>query len=890
MTRETILIVDDSRDIADYLGGSVLPSLGYQTLVAYNGKDAFEIVKNHGRQLSLMLLDLQLPDTTGLDFLRRLNRVGYSIPVILVTAHGSEQVAVDAFRLGVEDYLTKPVDVEMLGEAITRALTESRLRREKARLTTELQEQVSWLTALLNIGRSITSSLDINTVLRRIVEAGVHLTRADQGFLALMEEDSDRLYLRAVKNIDQAKIDTLRIPVQDSLVGEVLRQGRPIRRTQETSDGPLKVTTGFLVHSLMHVPLLFGGKALGVLSVNNHTSKRSFSERDEAMLVSLADYAATSLENANLYQHARLEITERRRVEEALRDSEERYALAVRGANDGVWDWDLKSNQIYYSPRWKAMLGYDDGAIGSSPNEWFSRVHPDDLERTKLDISAHIRGHASHFINEHRVKHSDGSYRWVLSRGLAVWDPKGVAVRIAGSFSDITDRKEAEERLIHDAFHDMLTGLPNRALFMDRLERAVERAKRREDYRFAVLFLDLDHFKDVNDSMGHLVGDQMLIKVGELLNKGLRASDTLARFGGDEFIILLEDLNDVKGVSRVTNWILQTLSSPIEIKGRDIFTTASIGVVVNITKYDRADDIVRDADIAMYVAKSRGRARAEIFDRSMRDRIMDRLTLESDLRQALEENQLCSHYQPIVLIETGQLVGFESLIRWHHPKRGLLLPADFLPLAEETGMVMAIDRWVMRSSCQKMKDWQKRYTLNPMVTISVNVSGKHLAENDLATYVGRVMKESGLDSKFLKIEITERSIVDFNDVTTTIFSELQKLGVQIQIDDFGTGYSSLGYLTRFQIDALKIDQSFVQNIVDDSNQREVIQAIVNLTKRLHVKVIAEGVETAEQVEHLRELGCVLAQGIWFSPPLEADQVTEILNQLDAEGNYYFTRE
>jgi diguanylate cyclase (GGDEF)-like protein len=413
------------------------------------------------------------------------------------------------------------------------------------------------------------------------------------------------------------------------------------------------------------------------------------------------------------------------------------------------------------------------------------------------------------------------------------------------------------------------------------LERAVERAKRRDDYLFGVVFLDLDHFKDVNDSLGHLVGDQLLVSVGQMLMGGLRTSDTLARFSGDEFIILLEDITDISGVERVSNWILEAFTPPFQIMGREVYMTASIGIVVNITQYDRAIDIVRDADIAMYVAKSRGRSRAEIFTASMRDRIMDRLTMETHLRRAIDIDQLFLYYQPIVLLETGRLVGFEALVRWEHPTRGVILPGEFISLAEESGLVIAIDRWVLRTACKQMREWQDNYPIEPAVTISTNISGKHLGEPDLGEFIEQVLEETGLEAKYLKLEITERTIVDFNERTTSVFAKLQMLGVQIQIDDFGTGYSSLGYLTRFPINALKIDQSFVKNMVEDSNQMEIIQAIVGLTGRLNVKVIAEGVETNEQFKHLQSVGSELGQGIFFAPPLDATSAENILRKISA---------
>jgi len=879
MSQEVILVVDDNRQIADVTASSILPTLGYRALVAYGSYPALDLIREHHQQISLMLVDMQMPGLNGLELLRKVAEEGYNIPAILATAHGSEQVAVEAFRLGVQDYLNKPIEIEELGAAITRALSETRLQDQKEKLTIQMREQVSWLTALSNVGRSVTSTLNVTTVLRRIVEAGVYLTRADQGFIALIDTESDRLFLRAVKNVDEQHIDTFRVPVKDSLVGRAFETHRPVRRTRKDREKSLKVSTGYLVHSLIHVPIIYQGRALGVLSVNNHIQSRSFSEKDEAVLTSLADYAAIAIENANSFEQARKELDERKKIAAALEESEERYALAVNGANDGIWDWDLKSDKVYYAPRWKSMLGYEDDEIGDTPDEWFSRVFEDDLEHTRMEISAHIRKRTSHFTNEHRLLHKDGSYHWVLCRGMAVWDDSGRAIRIAGSISDITDRKTAEERLIHDAFHDALTNVSNKALFVDRLTQAILRSKRSPGYRFAVLFMDLDRFKDINDSLGHIVGDHMLVEVAKILQKRVRSVDTLARYGGDEFIILLDDIKDEQGAVQVAEWIIDQLSKPIQVNGHEVFTSTSIGVVCSTPEYETNEEIIRDADIAMYFAKNLGGNRSEIFKPPMRQRVLDRLSLETDLRKAISAGELRVFYQPIADLGSGLLMGFEALVRWQHPEKGLLQPFEFVPLAEETGMIVAIDRWMLQKACQQIHAWNQKYKLENDLTISVNISARHIASPELREYVAKVLDETGLNPNNLKLEITEFSIVDHNEITASAFSNLQELGVQIQIDDFGIGYSSLGYLSSFPINALKIDQSFVGRIVEDTNQRDIVQAIISLTERLNVKVIAEGVETFEQLNQLRELGCQLGQGYLLSIPMDIDAAEELLKEI-----------
>jgi diguanylate cyclase (GGDEF)-like protein/PAS domain S-box-containing protein len=883
MGREVVLIVDDNVQIASFLAGTLLPSMGYETLVAHNGSTALKIIKEHERYLDLMLLDLQLPDTTGLDLLRKLGKDGIGIPTILVTAHGSEQVAADAFRLGVQDYLTKPFDNDLLKAAITRALTESRLRKEKATLTAQLQEQITWMTALSKVGRSLTASLNLDEVLRRIVEAAVHLTRAEEGFLALVDEESGQLYLRAAKNIEEDKISTMRLPITDSLIGSVLTSQKPVRAAQAALGAPLKVSTGYLVYSLLHVPLIFKGESRGALSVNNRGSKRMFKEKDEAVLLSLADYATIALENASLYQQAQQEIHERKRIETALRESEARYALAVNGANDGLWDWELKSNQIYFSPRWKTLLGYDNEGIPNHINEWFSRVHPDDLDNLKSRIAVHIKGLTAHFECEYRMAHRDGAYRWMHSRGIAVWDENRIATRMAGSQTDITSRKNAEQKLLHDAFHDSLTGLPNRSLFTDHLSQAIERTKRRKDYLYAVLFLDIDRFKDINDSLGHATGDQLLIAAGALLRNILRPVDTVARLGGDEFVILLEDISSIQDATMIADRIQEKFRSTSLVSGPTLYVTASIGIVLSLTGYDRAEDVLRDADIAMYRAKGNGKARYEIFDTAMRERIMERLTLETDLRLALEENQLVLNYQPIVSLKEGNLIGFEALVRWQHPRLGLLAPAKFIPLAEETGLVIPLDRWVLREACRQVYAWQQEYCFDPPLTVSVNLSARQVIQPDLVELVQQILLETGLSPENLHLEITESVTMEHVELIINVLNRLRDLGPKIQIDDFGIGYSSLNYLSQFPLNALKIDRFFVNMMLSDNNYMKIVQAIIRLTHGLGMGVIAEGVENPAQMDRLKELECEYVQGYYVSRPLVGERITPILARACKKG-------
>lgn len=874
MGTETILVVDDNQQLANFVAKTLLPDLGYTTLVAYTARKALEIIKT--RPISLILLDLELSDTTGFEVLRQLNTLKFNIPTILMTAHGSEQIAVEAFHLGVQDYLLKPVDTEKLDKAICRALTVSRLRVETIRLTDQLNDQIIWLKELTRIGQSVTSTLDLSQVLRRIVEASVQLSQAEEGFLALLDANSGQLFLRAFKTLDESKIRTLRLLVNDSLVGEVVKTGKPLRMSNSSKEPRVKMSTGFLVYSLLHVPIVSKEKPLGVLSVNNRLRQRPFSEDDERMLSTLADYAAVAIENANLYQQAQFEISERKRMEQALRESEERYVVAIRGANDGIWDWNLKANQINFSPRWKSILGYDDNEIGNDILEWFNRIHVDDVEKVKLDLSAHMSGATPHFQNEHRMMHKKGYYRWVLCRGLAIRNGDQVVRRIAGSLTDISERKDAEAKLLHDAFFDRLTGLPNRALFLDRLKVAIERAKRKPEHLFAVFFLDLDHFKNINDTLGHPVGDNLLVEVGRILKTNLRAVDTVARLGGDEFVILLEDIKDAISVSSIAEWILRCFATPISLPENEVFLTTSIGVVVGNADYDEPEEILRDADIALYAAKEQGKSTYAIFNPSMREKIIKRVELEADLRIAIEKNQFRIFYQPIYDLENCTLVGFEALIRWLHPKRGLVPPVEFIPSAQDSGLIIMIDEWVLENATKQISIWKEKLTNAKHIKISVNLTAKLFLNTELIKNLKKILKKANLDGSSLRLEITENAIMENVAATTRVIRDLQKLGIEVQLDDFGTGYSSLTHLLKLPVNALKIDRSFVQQIGLRNGNTEIIQTVIGLARDLNMKSFAEGIETENQLENLRAMCCNYGQGFLFSIPLRAEEAEKLI--------------
>ncbi|MDT7779199.1 MAG: hypothetical protein QOC99_1711 [Acidobacteriota bacterium] len=569
-------------------------------------------------------------------------------------------------------------------------------------------------------------------------------------------------------------------------------------------------------------------------------------------------------------------LVERARLEAVLRESEERYALAARGANDGLWDWDLRSGEVYYSARWKEMLGLSADEADASPEAWLARVHPEDVDNLKDEIRAHIEGAGTHLEVEHRVLNAEGDYLWMLCRGAVVREGEGRATRMAGSMTDVTRRKCVEEQLLHDAFHDALTGLPNRALFMDRLGHATERAKRQGECQFAVLFLDLDRFKNIHDSLGHDAGDRLLVEVGRRLEGCLRAGDTVARLGGDEFTVLLEGIEDPSDAVRMAERIQKCLAAACHLGGPELFVSASVGVALSAFGFDGPEEILRAANTAMHRAKGHGRGCQQVFDSAMHSHTVKLLRLETDMRSADARDEYETHYQPIMSLVTGRVAGFEALVRWRHPVRGLVLPGEFIPLSEETGAVIRIDRWVLREACRQARVWHERVGGDSRPMVNVNLSARSFLQPDLADYVEGILGETSLGAGDLNLEITESVLLEEADSVKSVLFKLRDLGVGLHLDDFGTGYSSLSYLRRFPISALKVDRSFVAGMGPGGEGSEITRAVIALAHSLGMEAVAEGVEAPHQLELLRGLGCQYGQGFYFSAPVDASMACEMV--------------
>ncbi len=550
-----------------------------------------------------------------------------------------------------------------------------------------------------------------------------------------------------------------------------------------------------------------------------------------------------------------------------------------QGITDGWWDWDLTANAVNFSPQWKAMLGYRPQELTGTPEEWFDRVHPEDRSQLKAAIDAHLEGRAPHIENEHRIERRDGSFASMRCRALAFRDSTGKPVRITGSHTDITEQRGFEA----------LTGLPNRASLIERLGRALERTRAGDSRLSAVLFMDLDRFKNINYSLGHRIGDQLLKAVAGRLRSCLRAQDgperlgtTVAHVGGDEFAVLLEGIGEVNDAVRVAKRIQDELQEPFDVEGHEVFTSTSIGIAVSSPEYERPEDLLRDADTAMFRAKALGKASYVVFDAGMHTRAVSLLKLETELRRAVQREEFRVHYQPIVLLEDGRITGFEALVRWQHPDGELLYPKDFLTVAEETGLIVGIDRQVMRDVCKQLRSWTGQFRRPTPLTVSVNVSGVQFLRPDMIVEIDRTLRNYGVYGRSLKLEITESVIMEHARYAADMLQQLKALDIKLSIDDFGTGYSSLSYLRRFEIDTLKVDFSFISRIDTDEESWEIIRTIVTLGNNLGKDVVAEGIERGKQRELLLALRCKYAQGYFFSRPVDAEAAT-ILLAADTRG-------
>ena len=595
----------------------------------------------------------------------------------------------------------------------------------------------------------------------------------------------------------------------------------------------------------------------------------------EASALGVADYITKqALDATGLERAIRYAISHIGALSDLAR-TQERYALATRASNDGIWDWDLIADRIHLSHRWHAILGLREPTDDASPDGWFEHVHPDDLLQLRSAIDNHLAGRSPHLEFECRMRHAERGWLWVLCRGLAIRNSDGNPTRMAGSIADITQRRAAEERLRHDALHDALTGLPNRTLLLDRLEQIIQRSSREPGAGCTVMFLDLDRFKLVNDSFSHATGDQLLVAIAARLSDVLSPGDTIARLGGDEFTLVHDGMTSPERARAKAQTVCEILQHPFHLAGQRVFAGASIGICLSEPGMT-PEELLRNADIAMYDAKRHGGGGYALFDQTMHQRVVTRVTRESELRKAVEQSLIAVHYQPIVDLATGQLRSLEALARWPEGWPALP-PSEFIPVAEECGLIGSLGLHVLQTALAQVAGWQQNGLTPQDMCISVNISRLQLDDPALPDQILSALDRSGVQPERLLLEITESTLMHEPERISRIVSDVCAHGVGLHLDDFGTGYSSLTALLQFPVQALKIDRAFLNPAAgEDQTNDAIVRSTIALGHSLGLEVIAEGVETPAQLERLKTLGCECGQGYLFSRPLDRTATQALL--------------
>ena len=739
--------------------------------------------------IDALLVDLILPDSTGMDSVRRLCREHPTLPVVVLTAQDDPALGLAALQAGAQDYVVKNPLHE---QVVDRSLRYAAERKRHTLILRRLQAAVD----TMQIGVTITD-VQGRIVYTNRAEAEMH------GYT--MEE----LLGRPARDLS---------PRENwrSMSPEELRHTRRWKRERirMKKDG-----TAFPVQLMSDVVMEASGEPIGIV---------------------------TTCED----------ITDRWKADEALRQSEERYALAARGTNDGLWDWNLETGRAYFSRHWTALVGEEEQGVSPRIEEWLDRIHPEDRPRVERKIDDHVQGRSERFEDEHRIRHKNGSWRWVLARAYAARGRHGRAYRMAGAHSDVTDRRA----------YDPLTALPNRALFLERLEEALARDRRRRSPSFAVLFVDLDHFKAVNDTLGHVAGDEFLKEVSRRLQDCVRPGDTVARFAGDEFAILLERIQDALDATTVADRILLSLERPIRLGHQEATPSASIGVSIGQTEHESPEDVLKDADAAMYRAKDEGRGRWQICDHELRQQVAARSRVSDDLRHAVERGELGIHYQPVVDLATGTLAGFEALLRW----RGLLLPLDFVSHTEQAATLAPIEEWMLREACRQAGTW---YAAHPGAwRLYVNVSTARFLRPQFLQELDERMAEAIVPPGCLVLEVTEEALLRDARIVDSLLERLAARGVGVQLDRFGAGQSALGALRRAPLFGVKLDAS----LLGPPAPSPILGAVVSLAASLRLPVMVSGIDAERQAQWVQGLSCGLGQGVFFSEPLSPEDAQVLL--------------
>lgn len=717
--------------------------------------------------------------------------------------------------------------------------------------------------AISKIIHGVTTTANLDELLHLIHRTIKKIVYAENFFVALFDPQTEMLTMQFWVD----KYDPMPAPLKvgRSMSAYVFRKGESMLFNHEDS---LRLIAEGEVESVgtdspiwLGVPLKTPDGSIGVLVVQDYENSDTYSQQDVELLTSVADQIAMAIE--------------RKRSEEALRLSQERFELVTRATSDAIWDWNLSTDELWWNEGFQNLFGYSGDEIGVDLTSWTERLHPDDVERVTHDIHRHIESGKHNWTDEYRFRRSDGTYAFVIDRGYVVYDHQNKPVRMLGSMMDVTDRKSLEEQLTHQALHDPLTKIANRILFRDRVEHALSKLIRNH-VSIAVLFLDLDNFKAINDSLGHAAGDKLLVAVAGRVQDCLRNSDTAARLGGDEFGVLIETVTHADEAVNIADRILEVFRQPFSIEGNEVYVGASIGIAAGSADTSGSEELLRNADLAMYLAKGRGKGKYVVFEPEMHEALMERIELEVDLRRGIEAKEFTIHYQPIFDLHSKAMLGMEALVRWNHPRIGMIPPMKFIPLAEETNLIVPLGEWILGEACRQMQEWRDQHDGALDVSVTVNISIRQFMQKELVEIVSKALKKSGLPPRSLILEITESFMLQDTEATILKLHDLKKLGIRLAIDDFGTGYSSLSYLQRFPIDILKIDKSFVDKLGQGSEGNAVARAIIMMGDSLNLRTIAEGIEHPEQIVALQSLGCEAGQGFHFAKPLTKEDMDAYL--------------